>query len=81
MKKIGIGYDRDGNVVDNSRYFDNKKIMNADKKILDMMGKYPVINLSLKAAKQPVFLTAFKKLRDEIINEYRLLLSRQMIKI
>ena len=66
-----LEYDREGNPVDNSRYFEGKKIMGAPEKILLMMGKYPVIKLSLKSAKQPNFETAFKKLRDEIISEYR----------
>ena len=66
-----LEYDRDGNPVDNSRYFEGKKIMDAPEKILSMMGKYPVIKLSLKSAKQPDFETAFKKLRDEIVDEYR----------
>ncbi len=43
----------------------------AGKKILSMQGKYPVINLSLKSAKQNNYLTAFKKIRDEIIDEYK----------
>ena len=38
--------DRDGKDIDNSRYFEGKKIMGADKKILDMMGQYLVIKLS-----------------------------------
>ena len=43
----------------------------ADDKILSMMGQYPVINLSLKSAKQPDFRTAFLKLRDEVVQEFR----------
>lgn len=64
-------YDYDGNIVDNRRYFEGKKIMEADEKILSMMGRYPVIKLSLKSAKQPDFMAAFKKIREEIIEEYR----------
>ena len=66
-----LEYDQAGNPVDNSRYFEGRKIMNADDKILSKMGKYPVIKLSLKSAKQPDYITAFKKLRDEIIEEYK----------
>ncbi len=66
-----LEYDSNGNVVDNSRYFDGMKIMGADSDILSRMGKYPVIKLSLKSAKQPNYLTAFKMLRGEIIEEYR----------
>ncbi len=63
-------YDFDGNVVDNSRCFTGKRIMETDEKILSMMGRYPVIKLSLKSAKQPNFKTAFLKLRDEIVQEF-----------
>ena len=63
-------FDRDGNAVDNSRYFEGKKIMGSDKKILDMMGQYPVIKLSLKSAKQPDYRTAVLRLRDEIVSEF-----------
>ncbi len=66
-----LEYDYEGNVIDKKRYFEGKKIMNAPDKILSMMGQYPVIKLSLKSAKQSDFVTAFMKLRDEIILEYR----------
>ncbi|MBQ8912636.1 MAG: AAA family ATPase, partial [Lachnospiraceae bacterium] len=65
-----LEYDYDGNVIDKKRYFEGKKIMNADDKILSMMGKYPVIKLSLKSAKQPDFYNAFVKLREEIMSEF-----------
>lgn len=64
-------YDRDGNMIDKRRYFEGKKIMEAGEGILSMMGKYPVIMLSLKSAKQRDFKTAFIKLRDEIVDELR----------
>ncbi len=66
-----LEYDNNGNVVDNSKYFEGKKIMDADNSILAMMGQYPVINLSLKSAKQPNFRSAFLKLRNEIVQEFR----------
>ncbi|MBQ8924348.1 MAG: AAA family ATPase, partial [Lachnospiraceae bacterium] len=65
-----LEYDYDGNVIDKKRYFEGKKIMNADDKILSMMGKYPVIKLSLKSAKQPNFIEAALQLRDEIVSEF-----------
>ena len=65
-----LEYDYNGNVIDKKRYFEGKKIMGAPEKILSMMGKYPVIKLSLKSAKQPNFKSAFKALRDEIKSEY-----------
>ena len=62
---------RDGKPVDNSRYFEGMKVMDAGEQVLSKMGKFPVINLSLKSAKQPDFRTAFRTLRDEIIYEFR----------
>lgn len=35
------------------------------------MGKYPIINLSLKSAKQPTYKMAYESLIDEIMKEYR----------
>ncbi|MBQ7563543.1 MAG: AAA family ATPase [Lachnospiraceae bacterium] len=66
-----LEYDLDGNVVDNSLYFTGLKIMDAGDAILSMMGQYPVINMSLKSAKQGDFYNAFTMLRKEIISEYR----------
>ena len=65
-----LEYDYNGNVIDKRRYFEGKKIMNAPESILSMMGKYPVINLSLKSAKQPNFRAAALQLRDEIVLEF-----------
>ena len=65
-----LEYDRDGNPVDKKRYFEGKRIMGTSNEILSMMGKYPVINLSLKSAKQPNFREAALQLRDEIVSEF-----------
>nr|MCR5604123.1 ATP-binding protein [Lachnospiraceae bacterium] len=65
-----LEYDSNGNTVDKSRYFAGKRIMDAPEDILLMMGRYPVIKLSLKSAKQPDFYSAFMNLRKEIIDEY-----------
>ncbi len=65
-----LEYDYNGNVIDKKRYFEGKKIMGAPDKILSMMGKYPVIKLSLKSAKQPNFREAALQLRDEIVSEF-----------
>ena len=62
--------DRNGNIVDNRHYFEGMRIMAEGDEVLSEMGAYPVIKLSLKAAKQPSFHTAFFKLRDEIIGEF-----------
>lgn len=64
-------YDYDGNPVDNSKLFAGMKIMEMGKKYTDEMGKYPVINLSLKSAKQPTYELAYASLVDEIAGEYR----------
>lgn len=43
--------------------FQNLKIMQAGEKYLSHMGKYPVIHLTLKSAKQPEWSLAFHMLR------------------
>lgn len=60
----------DGEKIDNSWYFSGKRILTAGEKYVSEMGKYPVIKLSLKSAKQPDFEMAYHCLRDEIINEF-----------
>ena len=65
-----LEYDYDGNPVDNSRYFEGMKIIDAPERVRSMMGKYPVIKLSLKSAKQPDFRSAFIQLRREIVSEF-----------
>ncbi len=62
--------DYQGNIVDNSSYFVGKNIINAGEKYTSHMGKYPVISLSLKSAKQPDYEMAYVSLIDEIIKEY-----------
>ena len=66
-----LEYDNDGKEIDKSWYFEGKKIMGAPKEILSMMGEYPVINLSIKSARQPDFISSFKKLRENIISEIK----------
>ena len=66
-----LEYDSEGNNVYNKKYFEGKKIMDASPVILEKMGKYPVINLSLKSAKQPDFKTSFIKMREDIVSEIR----------
>lgn len=65
-----LEYDGEGNKIDKSRYFDGKKIMECGEEVLSKMGKYPVIKLSLKGAKQSDFFTSFLSLRHDIILEY-----------
>ena len=61
--------DREGNKIDNSRYFEGKKIMGAGEDITSMMGQYPVIFLTLKSSKQPDFENAFYHLVSNISSE------------
>ncbi len=35
------------------------------------MCKYPVVNLTLKSAKQPVFASAYNKLKNAVIEEFQ----------
>ena len=60
----------DGTRVDNSRYFKGKKIMDTGEEYICHMGKYPVIFLSLKSAKQPDYEMAYGSLIDDITKEY-----------
>ncbi|MDD2959366.1 MAG: AAA family ATPase [Lachnospiraceae bacterium] len=63
-------YTRDGVLLDNSRYFEGKKILDAGERYTGEMGQYPVISLSLKSAKQPDFETAYVCLMNEIGREF-----------
>ncbi len=60
----------DGNVIDNRHYFDGMKIMEAGDEYLRHMGRYPVISMSLKSAKQPDFHKAYTLLIRQIAGEY-----------
>lgn len=62
--------DRNGVQTDNSHYFEGTKIMDAGEEYTQCMGKYPVIFLSLKSAKQPTFEMAYAMLKREIRKEY-----------
>ena len=64
-----LEYDFSGEVIDKPRYFAGKKIMDTSPDILDMMGRYPVINLSLKSAKQDTYRTSALCIRDELVSE------------
>ncbi|OOM78853.1 hypothetical protein CLOBL_21010 [Clostridium sp. BL-8] len=43
--------------------------MQAGEKYTSHIGQYPVINLSLKSAKQPTFELALKCIKDELVKE------------
>lgn len=63
--------DREGIVTDNSHYFEGTKIMEAGEEYISHMGKYPVISMSMKSAKQPDFEMAYKCLIEQIAEEYK----------
>lgn len=60
----------DGTIADNSVYFQGKKIMEAGEEYLEHMGKYPVIFISMKSAKQPTYEMAYGNLVEEIQKEF-----------
>lgn len=62
--------DRDGNAVDNSRYFREMKIWQEGGEYRKEQGQYPVIFLSLKSAKQPNYGMAYHVIRDAVISEF-----------
>ena len=62
--------DQNGRLKDNSRYFDGMKIMDAGEEYTRHLGRYPVIFLSLKSAKQPTFEMAYRMLKGQIKEEF-----------
>ena len=55
----------------NRALFQGLKIMEAGEEYRGQMGMYPVINLTLKSAKQPTFSSAHGKLKREISEEFK----------
>ncbi|MDY4078694.1 MAG: AAA family ATPase [Clostridium sp.] len=64
------GYDYLGRPINNERLFDGLAIMEQGEKYTKHFGKYPVISLSLKSAKQPEFEMAYLSIVEEISNEF-----------
>ncbi|MCI8992662.1 MAG: AAA family ATPase [Eubacterium sp.] len=56
---------------DNKKLFSDLKIMAAGREYIKHMGKYPVINLTLKSAKQPTFELAYSKIKRAIADEFQ----------
>lgn len=56
---------------DNSYLFNQLNIMNEGEKYTSHMSQYPVINLSLKSAKQPNYNLAYDCIINEIIEEFK----------
>lgn len=66
-KEIGF----DGEEIGNRYLFDQLRIASYGESYMTHQGIYPVINLSLKSAKQPTFEMAYHCLVEEISKEYR----------
>ncbi len=60
-----------GEKIDNSYLFEGLNIKGESEKYTKYIGKYPVINLSLKSAKQRSLDLAFQCIREEISNEFK----------
>lgn len=64
-----IGFD--GEEIQNGYLFEDLKISSYGERYTSHQGKYPVIDLSLKSAKQPTYEMAYGCLVDEIAKEYK----------
>ncbi|MDO4554931.1 MAG: AAA family ATPase [Lachnospiraceae bacterium] len=62
--------DKNGESVDKTPYFTGKNIMNAGNEYTQLLGRYPVIFLTLKSAKQPDFYLAYEMIKRQIMREY-----------
>ena len=62
--------DSNGNKIDNSRYFKEKKISDCGDVYLSKQGRYPIINLTLKSANQPDYEMTYGVLKKSIIEEF-----------
>ena len=60
-----------GEKIENSYLFEGLNIKGESEKYTKYIGKYPVINLSLKSAKQRSLDLAFQCIREEISNEFK----------
>lgn len=63
--------DANGEKIENGYLFDDLKITECGEEYMAHQGEYPVINLSLKAAKQPTYEMAVASLVDEIAKEFK----------
>lgn len=57
--------------VGNKELFRGLKIMDAGEQYTSQMGLYPLVTLTLKSAKQPVFQSAYSKLKNELAEEFQ----------
>lgn len=63
--------DAHGKKIENGYLFEGLKITECDEEYVTQQERYPVINLSLKAAKQPTYEMAVTSLADEIAKEFK----------
>lgn len=63
--------DCDGGWRDNGYLFEGLKISDCGEQYMAYQGQYPVINLSLKSAKQPNYEMAYAMLKREISDKFR----------
>ncbi|MCI9137126.1 MAG: AAA family ATPase, partial [Lachnospiraceae bacterium] len=55
----------------NRELFQDLKIANAGEEYTENMGRYPVINLTLKSAKQSNFGSSYSKMKNELAEEFQ----------
>lgn len=60
-----------GEKIDNGHLFDGFAISKRGAEVMGHQGQYPVINLSLKSAKQPNYEMAYGCLLNEIVKEFQ----------
>ena len=58
--------DNDGKPVDNKRYFEGLKVMNAGEDVLREMGQYPVVSLSLKDVSGDTYQKVLEQLSEAV---------------
>ena len=56
--------------IDNRKYFEHLNILSAGDMYTSLMGCYPVINISLKSAKQPTYEMAYGSLINTLAKEF-----------
>lgn len=70
LSMLRFFFEDTGDAEQNARnrdLFQGLKIVEAGDEYTRQMGMYPVINLTLKSAKQPVFTSAYGKMKNEMI--------------
>ena len=63
--------DESAEKIENGYLFDHLKIRECGEAYMSYQGKYPVIDISLKAARQPTYEMAVASMKDEIAKEFK----------